>query len=880
MSSSLGKVNSVRRLSDQHPWVVVLFAAVPGIAASLILFIMIWALERGAVPWSPTTGWLSWLVLFGGVLFTGLMTTCVWLVQQAGRQASRFAAEQVRARERLEEEIRERKKTEDRLRQSEGCQEAMGIDVSEAEEALRDSERRLRSFLKNFQGIVYEIRLDDFRPLLLHGQVEQVTGYSRDDFLIGAISWNEIVHPEDKETFDRELEKVASSADYVADLEYRIICRAGEVRWIRDIATSVPPNSTRGQVIQGAVYDLTKSKRIEGERERLFTLSVDLLCVADFDGYVRQVNPAWTRTLGWSDEQLLSRPLIEFVHPDDRGETVQMERKLAVGETILDFENRLMCKDGFYRWISWNSYPLPEAGLVFSVARDVTERKQAEETQRRFATIIEQAAEAVVITDTKGNIQYVNPAFERISGYSSEEAVGKKANITKSGYHDRRFYHELRSAILAGETWKGRITNRRKGGAFYHVDSTISPIRNAPGEVVAYVAIQRDITEEVELQTQLSQAQKMEAIGTLAGGIAHDFNNILQVVLGYTELSLMGEGISPRMAEDLSRVYEAAKGGAELVQRLLTFSRKTEIRPRPISLNRQVQQLQKMLSRTIPKMIEIKLVLAEDLAAVNADPTQIDQILMNLAVNARDAMPDGGALTIETRNVQLDEDYCQVHLDVEPGPYVMLAVADTGHGMDSETIQHIFEPFFTTKGPREGTGLGLATVYGVVKQHGGHVRCYSEPMRGTTFKLYLPALLPEKNLPGIALRPLPRGGTETILLVDDEEFIRDLGTRMLTRAGYNVLAAADGSEALRMYADHREEISLVILDLMMPHMGGKECLLQLRNMNPAIKVIIASGHAADAVMRETSAAGARGAVNKPYEMRQVLEVVRSVLDAE
>jgi nitrogen-specific signal transduction histidine kinase len=397
---------------------------------------------------------------------------------------------------------------------------------------------------------------------------------------------------------------------------------------------------------------------------------------------------------------------------------------------------------------------------------------------------------------------------------------------------------------------------------------------------VGYVAIQRDITEEVELQKQLAQAQKMEAIGTLAGGIAHDFNNILQVVLGYTELVITGGEVTSRVREDLTRVYEAAKGGAELVQRLLTFSRKTEFSPRPMSLNRQVQQLQKMLSRTIPKMIEIKLALAEDLAAVNADPTQIDQVLMNLAVNARDAMPDGGALTIETQNVELDEDYSQTHLEVKPGPFVMLAVSDTGHGMDSDTIQHIFEPFFTTKGPREGTGLGLAMVYGVIKQHGGHAICYSEPLRGTTFKLYFPALISEQELQDPALRPLPRGGTETILVVDDEEFIRDLGSRMLTRAGYKVITATEGSEALAIYAKYRDEISLVILDLMMPHMGGKECLQQLRQLDPSVKVIIASGYAADAVMREASAAGARGAINKPYEIRQVLEVVRTVLDAE
>jgi CheY-like chemotaxis protein len=287
-----------------------------------------------------------------------------------------------------------------------------------------------------------------------------------------------------------------------------------------------------------------------------------------------------------------------------------------------------------------------------------------------------------------------------------------------------------------------------------------------------------------------------------------------------------------------------------------------------------------MLSRTIPKMIEIELLLADDLATINADPTQMEQILMNLAVNARDAMGEGGKLTIKTENVTLDEDYRRTQREAKPGRYVRLSVADTGKGMDKETVEHIFDPFFTTKGPGEGTGLGLAMVYGIVKQHGGHITCYSELSQGTVFKMYFPALVAQRELQEARIRAMPRGGSETILLVDDEELVRDLGARILSKAGYKVIAASDGKIALELFQANTEEISLVILDLIMPQLGGKQCLDRLLAISPAVKVVIASGHLPSDTTREALASSTRGFVDKPYDMRQLLEVVRSVLDEE
>jgi CheY-like chemotaxis protein len=311
---------------------------------------------------------------------------------------------------------------------------------------------------------------------------------------------------------------------------------------------------------------------------------------------------------------------------------------------------------------------------------------------------------------------------------------------------------------------------------------------------------------------------------------------------------------------------------------LLTFSRKTETKPLDLDLNQRIRQTQKFLERTIQKMIDIEMVLADDLADIHADPTQVDQVLMNLAVNARDAMPEGGKLVIETANVILHEDYTRLHVEAKPGSYVLLSVSDTGSGMDKETLEHIFEPFYTTKGSGEGTGLGLAMVFGIVKQHHGFIKCYSEVGHGTTFRIYLPAIISETHLDQPVVTAMPQGGTETILLVDDEELIRDLGKRILRKAGYTVLTAYNGKEALDLYRSNKGTISLVILDLIMPEMGGKQCLEELLRIDPQVKTLIASGFAANRQTTEALERGARGFVDKPYNMNQVLQVVRELLD--
>ncbi|MBN2122720.1 MAG: response regulator [Deltaproteobacteria bacterium] len=417
-----------------------------------------------------------------------------------------------------------------------------------------------------------------------------------------------------------------------------------------------------------------------------------------------------------------------------------------------------------------------------------------------------------------------------------------------------------------------------KWGAFQYLQKPVRPLELLNMLERAFETIQLK-EQKKKLQAQLAHSQKMEAIGTLAGGVAHDFNNLLQAIMGYTQILLEEWDASSSESRKLKEIERAAHRASELTQRLLTFSRKIESRMQPVDLNQEVGNAEKLLRRTIPRMIDIEVRLEGPIRIIKADPTQIEQIVMNLAVNARDAMEEGGTLTIETKNVTLDEIFCTERIECVPGEYVLLKVADTGQGMDKETQDRIFDPFFTTKGVGKGTGLGLATVFGIVKGHGGHIFCESEPGRGTTFSIYLPAGEAQaEETDGTEVEEVLPSGTECVLVVDDEEILRDLAMQTLFKYGYRVLLAADGESALELYEQHREEVSLVILDLIMPGMGGKRCMEELLRRDSGLKIVIASGYAGDEAETGLLNAGAKGFVKKPYNINEVLKVIRQVLD--
>ncbi|MDR3604904.1 MAG: ATP-binding protein, partial [Syntrophaceae bacterium] len=505
-----------------------------------------------------------------------------------------------------------------------------------------------------------------------------------------------------------------------------------------------------------------------------------------------------------------------------------------------------------------------------------TERKRATEREQLLIAAVEHTADGVLITDATGIIQYVNPAQETLSGYSLDELVGQTPNVLKSDFHDGNFYKQLWDTIGVGTVWSGRFINKKKDGTEYHEDASISPVYDKSDNLTNFVVVEHDVTKQLALQEQLFQAQKMETIGTLAGGISHDFNNLLQPIMGYTELLMMEKKQGDPELDRLQKIYDAGKRGADLIKGLMLFSRKVEPEFGSVDLNHEIVQARTLLSQTIPKTIKIDLRLSDDLKTVQADPSQIGQVVMNLGVNARDAMPDGGTLTIATTNVQLDKEYCDTHLEAKPGSYVLLVVSDTGKGMDKETLSHIFEPFYTTKEKGKGTGLGFATVYGIVKKHDGHILCYSELGNGTTFTIYFPSIQVEKDSDTPTDEtPIP-GGTETVLLVDDEEDLRDLGTTLLNRFGYKVISAGNGKEALEIYQMEKDRIAIILLDLIMPEMDGRRCLAEVLQVNPNAKVIIASGYSESEPA--SMAAGAKGFVQKPYNVRQFLNTVREILD--
>ena len=553
--------------------------------------------------------------------------------------------------------------------------------------------------------------------------------------------------------------------------------------------------------------------------------------------------------------------------------------------TMMDYE--MIRKDGTKRTLELSASlrrdaagePVGFRGLI----RDVTKRKRSEEALReseeKYRTVLEANPDPVVVCDKECRVVYFNPAFTRVFGWTLEERLGRGMDDFVPEENQAEM-NAMMARLLAGESLSG-IESRRysKSGQVLPVSVSGTIYRDRNGNPVGSIINLRDISEQRKLQSQLQHAQKMEAVGTLAGGIAHDFNNLLQAVQGYAELLLRGKAADNSEAAGLQKIINAAKRGGELTRQLLTFSRKVESKKRPVDLNCEVQEVRRLLERTLPRMIGIELRLAHDLKTVNADPVQMGQVLMNLAVNSKDAMPQGGRLLMETDNVTLDAEFCKTHLGAKPGRYIMLGVSDTGHGMDSKTIAHIFEPFYTTKGPGQGTGLGLAMVYGIVKDHDGYITCHSAPAVGTSFKVYLPVIdEPAAMKTEGPTIPQITKGTETILVVDDEESIRDVTTNLLGAYGYTVLTAADGEAALEVCRRERSRIDLVVLDLIMPGMGGLKCLREILEINPGTLVLVASGYAAGGPWREAAEAGAKGYISKPYEIEKIAATIRLVLD--
>ena len=483
-----------------------------------------------------------------------------------------------------------------------------------------------------------------------------------------------------------------------------------------------------------------------------------------------------------------------------------------------------------------------------------------------------------MITNTSGSLEYVNPAFTRITGYGREEVLGKNPRILKSDKQNPTVYPQLWATILRGETWYGELINRRKGGGVYTAQLNIAAVRGgAHGEITHFIATKQDVTERKSLEAQLRQATKVEAIGRLAGGVAHDFNNLLTIINGYSALLMEKLEADKQASAYLKEIKDAGERAASLTQQLLAFSRRQVLAP-VLDLNTVVSNMEKMLRRMIGEDITLHTRLDPALGRTKADPGQIERVIMYLAVNARDAMPHGGKLTIQTQNVELDEDYARSHVTVKPGPHVMLAVSDTGLGMTPETQARIFEPFFTTKEKGKGTGLGLATVYGIVKQSGGSIWVDSELGHGTVFKVFLPVVGEEPMAKEPAVKvPKIVSATETVLVVEDEAGVRSLIRLALESAGYAVLETEDPESALVACTNHDGPIHLLLTDVVMPNMSGPVVAEKVANLRPGIKVLFMSGYTDDAVVRRGVLNSNKPFIQKPFSPAELRQKIREVL---
>jgi PAS domain S-box-containing protein len=548
------------------------------------------------------------------------------------------------------------------------------------------------------------------------------------------------------------------------------------------------------------------------------------------------------------------------------------------GKGPVSFETTVRAKTGAaipvqLEAASLNPKAADEGMAVFAI--DVSGLKHAIEEQARLVTAVEHAAESIIVTDPQGIIEYVNPAFEKITGYARNEVIGRHIELVDSGQHSKTFFNSILDTLQRGKVWQGRMVNKRRDHSLYETEATVSPVKNKAGEITNYVSVQRDVSHEVRLETQLRQAQKMEAIGTLAGGIAHDFNNLLMGIQGNISLSLLDVDTDSPLAKNLKKIEQYVQNGVDLTKQLLGFARGGKYEISLLDLNKLLKEQNLMFSRT-NKDIVFENESNPELWTVEADRGQIEQVLMNLYLNAVQAMPGGGTLKTRTENVIIDQDQYSPYF-VKAGRYIRIAIEDTGVGIDEKIQQRIFDPFFTTKEMGRGTGLGLASVYGIVKNHEGFINVYSKKGQGARFEINLPAsgkVATNKE----KTREEFIKGKETVLLVDDEEMIIDVAQRMLDKLGYKVFTARDGKEAVAAFRKHKQEIDVIILDMIMPKMSGGEAFDRIKEIKPEIKVLLSSGYSINGQASEILNRGCNGFIQKPFNLQNLSKSLRTILE--
>ncbi len=594
-------------------------------------------------------------------------------------------------------------------------------------------------------------------------------------------------------------------------------------------------------------------------------------------------NRAGEELLGYPREELAGRSDYDFFPPGEAEFYTAQDREVINSLKFLDIPvETIRTRNKGTRILHTKKIAISdETGIpqyLLGISEDITERKRTEEELLKLSSAVEQSPVSIVITDSMGNIEYVNPKFTQITGYTAAEAKDKNPRVLKSGESSEEEYRTLWATITSGNVWQGEFHNRKKNGELFWESATISPVKNGRGEITHYVAVKEDVTERKKLEAQLRQAQKMEAVGTMASGIAHDFNNILTAIMGF------GSIVERKMAKDdplrsgVSHILTAADRAAKLTRSLLTFGRAQPVVMARAELNEIVRGMEKMLHRLIREDIELHIDLAPAELAILADAGQIEQVLMNLTTNAQDALPKGGTITIKSARVTLDDEFRKVHGYGGPGKYAQLSFADNGTGIKESVREHIFEPFFTTKEVGRGTGLGLSVCYGIIKQHGGYIECISETGSGTEFRIYIPlAHAPLGQGKGQEEAPVS-GGNETVLVAENDADARDFIIEILREFGYTPIEARDGDEAVAKFARHTGKIRLGLVDVIMPKKRGGDVWEEIRSIDPGIKVIFMSGYEAGLLQQTGMLSEGAAFIAKPILPGKLLRKVRELLD--
>jgi PAS domain S-box-containing protein len=769
-------------------------------------------------------------------------------------------------------------------------------DVTEAvaaAEALRRSEEQHRALAESVPNLVWVYRPDG-TPEYFNRRWTEYTGVSAEDLAAGTRP--EIVHPNDRPRMQEVWERALREGQ-LYEIEYRLRRADGAYRW--HIGRAVPVRDPEDRVARwfGTCTDIHDRRRTEEERSRL-ARHIRLLLEStgegiyglDDEGHCTFINRAGAAMLGYTPEELVGREMHSVIHHHRPGgapyptDECPIYTAFREGRGVRVDGEMLWRKDGTSFPVSFTSYPATEGGFRGAVVtfQDATERERAEEEREKFVSLVEHSADFIAMADLDSRLLYVNPAGRRMVGLDpAAEVRGHRIEEFVPPDVAALYRETAIPQALAGTPWVGEARfTQFESGQLLDMQQCVFVVRKPGGrEPLCLATVARDITGAKRLEEQYRQAQKMEAVGQLAGGVAHDFNNLLTIINGYADLLLQSLPPDDPSRGLISEIHRAGERSAGLTRQLLAFSRQQVLAPRVLDLNAVVSDTEKMLRRMIGEDVRLATSPAPGLWLVKADPGQVEQVLLNLAVNARDAMPTGGRLTIETRNVELDAGYAAGHPGAHPGPHVLLAVSDTGCGMTDEVKARIFEPFFTTKGPGKGTGLGLATVYGIVTQSGGHVGVYSEAGVGTTFKVYLPRA--EGPVGGSKVRAgalAPPRGAETVLLVEDDPGVRALSRHILAGCGYTVLEAGDGDEAARAAVRHAGLVHLLVTDVVMPGGGGRAVADRLLERCPGLKVLYVSGYTDDAVVRHGVLHESVNFLQKPFTPAALAWKVREVLD--